>query len=345
LGLTFDGSGNLFVSTNGTGSNDAILKFTPDGTGSIVHTGLSSPLGLAFDTVGDLFVAEVPPPRTTGDILKFTPGSTEGTVVDSNDGPLFLAFPPEAITPVTPVGSNVMVNIGPVGSATDITLTYAQVTAGGTTMVTPINPPPSLPSGFELTGNDPPLVFDITTTATYTTPIIIAFKVSVDPLIFPQLRILHNEGGTLVDVTVLSGPFAPNPTGQTIHASVSSLSPFVIAKLKFSAQVQQPINANGSSVFNANRGVIPVKFTLTLNGSPTCTLPPATIALTRTAGGTVGSVNESIYTMSADSGSNFRINSCQYVYNLSASALGVGTYRADIKINGTVVGNAIFRLE
>ena len=51
------------------------------------------------------------------------------------------------------------------------------------------------------------------------------------------------------------------------------------------------------------------------------------------------------YTGSADTGSSFRISNCQYVYNLSASALGVGTYRADIKINGTVVGNAIFQLK
>jgi hypothetical protein len=44
-------------------------------------------------------------------------------------------------------------------------------------------------------------------------------------------------------------------------------------------------------------------------------------------------------------GSNFRIDSCQYVYNLNARAMGVGTYRADIKINGTVVGSSIFGLK
>src|SRR5207245_739819 len=54
---------------------------------------------------------------------------------------------------------------------------------------------------------------------------------------------------------------------------------------------------------------------------------------------------QSVYVMAADNGSNFKIASCQYVYNLSASALGVGTYRADIKINGTVIGNAIFQLK
>ena len=57
-----------------------------------------------------------------------------------------------------------------------------------------------------------------------------------------------------------------------------------------------------------------------------------------------GTVDESVYLMAADNGSNFRIDGCQYAYNLNSSALGVGTYRVDIKINGQVVGIAIFQL-
>ena len=51
--------------------------------------------------------------------------------------------------------------------------------------------------------------------------------------------------------------------------------------------------------------------------------------------------------MSADNGSNFRIDSaaCQYVYNIAAKALGVGVYRTDILISGTVVGNGVFALK
>ena len=113
----------------------------------------------------------------------------------------------------------------------------------------------------------------------------------------------------------------------------------------YAGQVQQPINADGTSVFSVRRGVVPVKFTLTQGGVVTCALPPATIAVTRTSGGTTGAIDESVYSGSADTGSNFRISICQYIYNLSASALGVGTYRADIKINGTVVGSAIFQLK
>jgi hypothetical protein len=61
----------------------------------------------------------------------------------------------------------------------------------------------------------------------------------------------------------------------------------------------------------------------------------------------LAAVDESTYAMSADSGSNFRIDptGCQYVYNLAASALGVGTYRVDISINGIMVGHAVFALK
>jgi len=49
--------------------------------------------------------------------------------------------------------------------------------------------------------------------------------------------------------------------------------------------------------------------------------------------------------MSADNGSSFRIDDCQYIYNLSSSALGTGTYRVDITINGATVGSASFKLK
>jgi hypothetical protein len=115
----------------------------------------------------------------------------------------------------------------------------------------------------------------------------------------------------------------------------------------YKAFVQPPINADGSSVFKAKRGVVPVKFTLTENDISTCSLPPATIAVTRTAGGTVGPIAESIYITPADSGANFGIDptACQYVYNLAASSLGVGTYRVDISIDGIMVGHAVFALQ
>jgi hypothetical protein len=142
----------------------------------------------------------------------------------------------------------------------------------------------------------------------------------------------------------------------TVEAAQGSGSPFGdIVGVQFTvsggpptpacaAQVQQPINADGTSIFNVRRGIVPVKFRLTCDGHPTCELPPATIAVTRTGGGVIGGINESVYSSQADSGSNFRVLECQYHYNLNSSELGVGTYRVDILIDGQVVGSATFEL-
>jgi hypothetical protein len=110
------------------------------------------------------------------------------------------------------------------------------------------------------------------------------------------------------------------------------------------ATVQQPINADGSSTFTAKRGVVPVKFTLTDNGTPTCDLPPATITVTRVGASTSQTVDESTYSSAADTGSNFRISSCQYIYNLAAHNVGPGSYRIGIVVDRQQVGNASFAL-
>jgi sugar lactone lactonase YvrE len=97
-GLTFDSSGNLFVSTECFSpffcepGSDTILKFTPTGVGSTFATGLDYPRGMAFDSSGNLFVAEA---KLPGDILKFPPGGGSPTVFASGFGrPQYLTFGP-----------------------------------------------------------------------------------------------------------------------------------------------------------------------------------------------------------------------------------------------------------
>jgi hypothetical protein len=116
----------------------------------------------------------------------------------------------------------------------------------------------------------------------------------------------------------------------------------------YAAAVLQPINADGSSRFNAKKGVIPVKFTLTVDGtpviSPNCTLPPATIAVTKLSGSNPGSINESVYSTPSSTGVNFSIDltECKYQYNLSVKDSGSGTYQVDILVDNNVVGSANF---
>ena len=139
---------------------------------------------------------------------------------------------------------------------------------------------------------------------------------------------------------------ALNSVGQpsntaTLNVTVTPVDdPPVLA-----AHVQQPIDADGSSLFTARRGAIPVKFTLSIDGQPTCDLPPASIAVTRTTGAAPGTVNEGEFILPSDAGANFRIDDCTYVYNLAARALGQGTYSVEIRIGSVVVGSATFGLQ
>jgi uncharacterized delta-60 repeat protein len=313
-----------FEAFNGTAA-PGIISLNPDGT---IDTSFVAPVKRQkFDYQPAYLVRQ-----GDGSFLLSGPYSR---ATDNNSPSFFRLVLPPGVP--TPTGSNVSVDQGSVGAASDITTTFGAVGSAGTTSVSVIDPnwAGQLPSGFQITGAN--LAFEIYTTSSYTSPVTVCFTIaSLDD----TMRVLHNDGNGLVDVTS-----SIDTATHTICGTVPSLSPFVIAKAIPGAQVQQPINADGTSVFTVRRGVVPVKFTLTLGGVATCALPPATIAVTRTAGGVIGSVNESTYAGSADSGSNFRISSCQYIYNLNSSALGVGTYRVDIIISGEVAGSATFKLK
>ena len=136
-------------------------------------------------------------------------------------------------------------------------------------------------------------------------PAIDAGDPSFDPYSFSPPLIEDQRGAGFprvvndrIDIGAFEVPPAPTPTPA------------------YAAQIQQPINADGTSIFNVRRGVVPVKFTLTVGGVATCALPPATIAVSRTAGGATGQIDESVYSGSADTGSNFRIDNCQYIYTI-----------------------------
>src|SRR6266516_1445070 len=85
---------NLFVTAGLFGDNSGnIYKYTPNGVRSTFAAGLSSPGDLAFDTAGNLFVAETGNgSRGSGSILKFTPGGVRSTFVLGLNGPIGLAF-------------------------------------------------------------------------------------------------------------------------------------------------------------------------------------------------------------------------------------------------------------
>ena len=65
-----------------------IYKFSPDGTQTIFATGLIAPTGLAFDSLGNLFVAD----NASGDIYEYTPDGSRSVFASGLNDPFALAF-------------------------------------------------------------------------------------------------------------------------------------------------------------------------------------------------------------------------------------------------------------
>jgi len=125
--------------------------------------------------------------------------------------------------PNTPSGTDVVVESG-----TTI-LVFADVTSAGQTTVTSIDPSTigEIPGGL---GVSELIAYQITSTARFSGAITIGFAVPgpMSEADFNALAILHNEGGTLVNVTATSP--ARSYSTLTIYAATTSLSPFYLVR-------------------------------------------------------------------------------------------------------------------
>ena len=90
-----DASNNLFVivNTSGITPSSLVLEFTQNGIQSTFASGLTDPAGLAFDSSGNLFVAELVN-MGVGEISEFTPGGSRSTFASGLTAPFSLAFAP-----------------------------------------------------------------------------------------------------------------------------------------------------------------------------------------------------------------------------------------------------------
>jgi hypothetical protein len=212
---------------------------------------------------------------------------------------------------------------------TAVSLTFSDITAGGAataTLLDPLNANLTLPGQFSIEGAT---AYEISTTATYATPITLCFANGVDdPDVFSSLVILHGVNGHWV-AEATTHDFA----NRQLCATVSSLSPFVLARRTTSYQVE--------AVFDTTRAfrsgsTAPVKIRLLdaagANASSAYVDVRAT-RLQRVSNATAAALQDA---GSANADGNFRYDASirAYIYNLSTKGLTSGTYVLSIRAAG-----------
>ncbi len=121
----------------------------------------------------------------------------------------------------TPVGSHVSVTPPlPTGAPSPITVTFDAVTAAGNTTATATAGPPP-PSGFSV--GEPPVYYEITTTASYTPPVEVCISYAGVSFGGGTPRLFHFESDAWADVTT-----SVDVGAQVVCGSVSALSPFAL---------------------------------------------------------------------------------------------------------------------
>ncbi|HEX8292999.1 MAG TPA: hypothetical protein VF570_14670, partial [Pyrinomonadaceae bacterium] len=238
----------------------------------------------------------------------------------------------------TPAGADVTVAQG------GVAVTFSSVTAPGVTTVTPLDPGSlqGVPGGYVV--GPGALAFEIHTTAAYAGPITIGFRVEGvdDPGAFGALRVLHGEPApNFVDRTVLA-PNSPAPdfAARTIYARVTSLSPFVVARLKVSYGVRALYDETRA---HRSGSVVPVKLQLTGAGGANVSSPGLVVKAVGTT-----RVSAEAAGVLADAGSSnpdddFRYDAGLggYVYNLKTKGYAPGTYALTFRVGGDPAAHTV----
>lgn len=223
-------------------------------------------------------------------------------------------------TEQSPTGTDIDISIG------DANFVFEEITAGGTTTVTPIDPASigDVPGGFAVSDS---VAYEIGTTATFTGSVTLAFKVPgpISQEDFNNLAILHNENGTLVDVTAATP--ARDYSTLTIYATTTSFSPFYLARR----------GSHIKSLFHQTKAykrgsTIPIKLQM-LNASNANMSSSSTSLVTRDlrlmSGNTMAPVEDA---GNANPDYTFRYDSTLggtgggYIFNLSTKGLASGQY-------------------
>jgi hypothetical protein len=356
-GIAIDGSGNSYVTgyfndtttfggtnLNSRGGSDIfVAKYDSAGTLAWAKQegGANNDYGdgIAVDGTGNIYV--------TGDFSgSATFGGTTLTSTSSSD-----VFVAKYISGggETPIGTDVNVipvDPNPVVPGTSVGVTFAEVTQPGTTTVTSTDSGTPPPTGFSL--GDPPVYFDIATTAILPPGSLITVCISYPELMYGdenKLRLYHQHGGVWEDVTT-----SLDTTNNIICGASSSLSAFAILEATYQfVGFFKPVQTGPDVVNLAYAGkAIPLKWKLLdKQGGFITDLSAVTgIRNQQTAcseSALFNDINEAL--SSGSSGLHYDFSSNQYVYSWKTAKNMAGKcYRLNVELFHKDVHSADFHM-
>ena len=209
-----------------------------------------------------------------------------------------------------PVGGAIVVHlVDASGNPLPIELTFSSVVREGVALGNVVSLPPSPPGGFRFLGS----VFDITTTASYTGPVIVCFLGSH---FLAQDQLWH--AGTLIGSSV--------NTVTKVCALADSLSPFGVVEpsYQFTLLYDPGVAKKSGSAY-------PIKIQLSDiagNNLSSSSIVVHAVGVTAVSSNTPGTLDD---TGNANPDFDFRYDSSLsgYIFNLSTKGFATGTYTLD----------------
>ncbi len=174
--------------------------------------------------------------------------------------------------PNTPVGTNVRVAIPLTGAGT-AEVTFAEVFAGGATIIEPANGGPALPGGYSIAGGG---FLEISTTADYSEPVTVCLPYEPSSFGTTAVRLLHFDGSLWTDITVTNEPVGGWVCGQPEGFSLFAIAGGTgVAPLASVTSGPDVVSTTGTASFTFVADVADASFLCSLDGLPFegCTSP------------------------------------------------------------------------
>jgi hypothetical protein len=242
----------------------------------------------------------------------------------------------------TPTGPAVVQPESPTGE-TPVTIQFDSVTDAGTTKLEIIDPAAvpadqALPSGFTL--GDPPVYFEITTTATFTGPVTVCFSYAGVTFTGGAPRLLHYDEAleSWVDITT-----SVDTATNIICGLTSSFSPFAVAASKAThSGFATPVSPVGGFQ-NAVKGgaTVPLKFNLSIDGVEKTDTAGLTFSVVEV--GCITSAGETPVPFLTTGGTSLRYTGGQFVQNWKTPETP-GCYLVRVTGEGILV-SALFKVK